>query len=95
MTLSVIAGPQRPPIEGALEIVSFEDGSPAITIATYELTDVISVKVYDEEDAELCFGSHTVPFRWTAEMKQVIDDIDVYEAIELLSILAVDAEPTS
>lgn len=91
----LILGPQRPPIEGALEIVSFEDGSPAITIATYELTDVISVKVYDEEDAELCFGYHTVPFRWTAQMKQVIDDIDGYEAIELLSILAVDAEPTS
>ncbi|WDF02741.1 hypothetical protein [Shouchella hunanensis] len=87
--------PVPPPFEEFLEIVSFEDGSPSITIATYPITDVISVKVYDEEDAELCFGSHIVPFRWTAQMKQVIDEIDGYEAIELLSILAVDVEPTS
>ncbi|MBM7838340.1 hypothetical protein JOC54_001596 [Alkalihalobacillus xiaoxiensis] len=89
-------GPKPAPIPfDEYEIVSFEDGSPSIVIATYEITDVISVKVYDDEDAELCFGPHTVPFAWTPQMRAVIDDIDAYEAIELLSILAVDAEPTS
>lgn len=76
------------------ELVTFEDGSEAITVRTYALTDAITLKLYNDDEAELSFGPFELSFRWTPVMQRLVADIDHYEAIELLSIFANEAEQT-
>ncbi|WP_078390698.1 hypothetical protein [Shouchella patagoniensis] len=71
-----------------IEVLRFEDGTAPIMITTYAVTGSITVKVYDNDDAELVFGECSLWFPWTLEMQRVMEQIDHYEALELLSIFA-------
>lgn len=62
-----------------------------ITIRTIPIIPGVSVKVYDEEEAEIVIREHCLPFDWNEETRQLVEEIDTFESIELLSLLAANA----
>lgn len=70
-----------------VEKVEIDEGW-MITIRTIPIIPGVEVKVYDEESAEIVVRGHSLPFGWNEETRQLVEEIDTFESIELLSLLA-------
>ncbi|MEK4031023.1 hypothetical protein MKZ02_21105 [Pseudobacillus sp. FSL P4-0506] len=70
-----------------IETVEIQPGE-TITILHVPIIPGVTVKIYDAEVAELSIGKMDIMFAWNDETRDMIENIDDFEAIELLALLA-------
>ena len=73
-----------------IELLNVGDGHD-IVIETVQLSEGISLKVYDQKDAELIIEGGRekveIPFNWNAKAQAMVERINDLKAIELFGLI--------
>ncbi|MGY4690307.1 hypothetical protein [Salibacterium sp. K-3] len=58
-----------------------------IVIRTYPVIPGVVIRTYGDDSAEMRIGQADIPFALNAETRPIIENIDEFEAVELLALL--------
>ena len=69
-----------------IELLNVGDGHD-IVIETAYLSECMTLKVYDQKDAELIVNNFEIPLKWTDKARTMIEKLDEVKAVELFGLI--------
>ncbi|MBS4193475.1 hypothetical protein [Lederbergia citri] len=69
-----------------IELVEIEEGR-GVVIETAKLLPGVTLKVYDQQDAELVVEKIDIPFKWTEKTQDMFGKLDELKAVDLFEIV--------